>query len=158
MGERTFGTQLSHYWVLLTQCVQHTVCQKFWVWWERGIWGVQRLLTLVKVVKDFDISIVESLLEVFRPDTSRRRLSPCPWSLPLSPWNAILEIYNFLIGCPLPKSKCLGALGDLKNEAYGPECYYLATNSNKYTRIPEINNFLTKWKTTVHSGKKYGQG
>ena len=26
-----------------------------------------------------------------------------PWSLPRCPWNTTVEIYNFLIGCPLPK-------------------------------------------------------
>ena len=30
-----------------------------------------------------------------------------PWPLPWCPWNAPVETYNFLIGCPLP---CLGAL------------------------------------------------
>ena len=34
----------------------------------------------------------------------------CPMSLPWCPRNAPVEIYNFLIGCPLPKKKCLGAL------------------------------------------------
>ena len=31
----------------------------------------------------------------------------CPWPLPWCPWNAPVEIYNFLIGCPLPKEKML---------------------------------------------------
>ena len=35
----------------------------------------------------------------------------CPLSLPWCPWSAPVEIYNFLIGCPLPpRRKCLGAL------------------------------------------------
>ena len=29
-----------------------------------------------------------------------------PWSLPWCPWNAPVEIYKFLIGCPLPRRKC----------------------------------------------------
>ena len=50
-----------------------------------------------------------------RPDTSRRQqrhLPPCPppWSLPWCPWNAPVRSYNFLIGCPSPRRKCLGAL------------------------------------------------
>ena len=32
------------------------------------------------------------------------------WSLPWCPWNASVKIYNFLLGCPLPRRKCLGAL------------------------------------------------
>ena len=36
--------------------------------------------------------------------------SVCPWSLPWCPWNAPVQICNFLIGCPLPRRKCLGAL------------------------------------------------
>ena len=57
-----------------------------------------------------------------RPDTSRRqrrRLPPCPWSLPWCPWNAPVEIYNFLIGCPLPRRKCLGALALSKTKHTG---------------------------------------
>ena len=31
-----------------------------------------------------------------------------PWSLPWCPENALaVEIYNFIIGCPLPRRKCL---------------------------------------------------
>ena len=33
-----------------------------------------------------------------------------PWSLPWSPSNAPVEVYNFLIGYPSPRRKCLGAL------------------------------------------------
>ena len=33
-----------------------------------------------------------------------------PWSLPWCPWNAPVQICNFIIGCPLPRRKCLGAL------------------------------------------------
>ena len=32
-----------------------------------------------------------------------------PWSLPWCPWNAPVEIYNVLKGCPLLRWKCLGA-------------------------------------------------
>ena len=42
-----------------------------------------------------------------------------PWSLPWCPWNA-LEIYNFLIGCPLPR-RCPFLF---KNEAYRPVCFH----------------------------------
>ena len=34
------------------------------------------------------------------------------------PWNAPQETYIFLIGCPLPRRKCLGALDFSKTEAY----------------------------------------
>ena len=47
-----------------------------------------------------------------------------PWSLPWCPWNAPLEIYNFLLGCPLPRRKCLGTLALSKNKAYRPEILY----------------------------------
>ena len=33
-----------------------------------------------------------------------------PWSLPWRPWNAPIELYDFLKGCPLPMRKCLGAI------------------------------------------------
>ena len=34
-----------------------------------------------------------------------------PWLiLPRCPWNAPVEIYNFIIGCPSPMRKCLGVL------------------------------------------------
>ena len=33
-----------------------------------------------------------------------------PWSLPWCPWNAPVQICNFIIGCPLPRRNCLGAL------------------------------------------------
>ena len=33
-----------------------------------------------------------------------------PWSLPWCPWIAPVQICNFIIGCSLPRSKCLGAL------------------------------------------------
>ena len=33
-----------------------------------------------------------------------------PWSLPWCLWNASVQIYNFIIGFPLPRRKCLGAL------------------------------------------------
>ena len=33
-----------------------------------------------------------------------------PWSLPWCPSNAPVEMYNFLIGYPLPKRKCIGTL------------------------------------------------
>ena len=42
--------------------------------------------------------------------------SMLPWSLPWCPWHARVEIDNFLIGCPLPRSKCLGALALLKTK------------------------------------------
>ena len=47
-----------------------------------------------------------------RPDTHKGNGGDClhalhaPWSLPWCPWNAPV---NFLIGCPLPRRKCLGA-------------------------------------------------
>ena len=34
----------------------------------------------------------------------------CPLVIALVPLKCSVEIYNFLIGCPLPKRKCLGAL------------------------------------------------
>ena len=33
-----------------------------------------------------------------------------PWSLPWCPLIAPVEIYHFLIGCPLPRGKCISAL------------------------------------------------
>ena len=38
------------------------------------------------------------------------------WSLRWCPWNAPVETYSFLIGCPLPRRKCLGALASLKTK------------------------------------------
>ena len=57
-----------------------------------------------------------------RPDTSRRqrrRLPPLPLPLPWCPWNAPAKMYNFLIGCPLPKRKCLGAPAPSKTKHTG---------------------------------------
>ena len=43
-----------------------------------------------------------------------------PWLLPWCPWNAPVKIYNFLLGCPLPRRKCLGTLALFKIKAYMP--------------------------------------
>ena len=43
----------------------------------------------------------------------------CPLPLPWCPRNATVEIYNFLIGCLLPKRKCLGALALSKTKHTG---------------------------------------
>ena len=59
------------------------------------------------------------------PDTSRRQrrqLPPCPLVIALVPLKCTVEIYNFLIGCPLPTRKSLGAPCSFKNEAYRPGC------------------------------------
>ena len=49
-----------------------------------------------------------------RPDTSWRQrkaiASMPPGRCLCCPWNATVEMNNFLIGCPLPRRKCLGAL------------------------------------------------
>ena len=42
-------------------------------------------------------------------------LLPLPWC----PWNAPVEICNFLIGCPLPRRKCHGALALSKTRHTG---------------------------------------
>ena len=41
------------------------------------------------------------------------------WSLPWCPWNAPVEICNFITGCPLPRRKCLGALALSKTKHTG---------------------------------------
>ena len=41
------------------------------------------------------------------------------WSLPWCLCNAPREIYNFLIGCPLPKRKCLGVLAQSRTNHTG---------------------------------------
>ena len=43
----------------------------------------------------------------------------CPLPLPWCPWNAPVEIDIFLIGWPLPKRKCLGALALSKTKHTG---------------------------------------
>ena len=56
------------------------------------------------------------------PDTSRGNKGDClhaPLSLPWCPLNAPFKIYNFLIGCPLPIRKCLGALALSKTKHTG---------------------------------------
>ena len=42
-----------------------------------------------------------------------------PWSLPWCPSNAPVDNQNVLIGCPLPRRKCLGALALLKTKHTG---------------------------------------
>ena len=52
---------------------------------------------------------------------AKRRLPSCPRSLPWCPWNATVESKNFLLGCPLPRRKCLGALALSKTKQSDPE-------------------------------------
>ena len=48
----------------------------------------------------------------------QRQLPPCPLVIALVPLKRLQNcLYNFLIGCPLPKRECLGALA-LSNKAY----------------------------------------
>ena len=51
----------------------------------------------------------------------------CPLPLPWCPWNAPVEIYNFFIGCPFPKRKCLGALALSKTKHTGLLLYRIST-------------------------------
>ena len=55
----------------------------------------------------------------------------CPLPLPWCPWNAPVEIYNFLIGCPLPKRKCLGALALSKTKHTALAMYVDFKNRNE---------------------------
>ena len=50
-----------------------------------------------------------------RPDTSQGQWRRLPWC----PWNAPVEIYNFIVGCPLPRRECLGALALSKMKLTG---------------------------------------
>ena len=53
-----------------------------------------------------------------RPDNSQRQqrqLPPCPLVIALMPLKCYSIHVQFLIGCPLPWRKCLGALAPLKN-------------------------------------------
>ena len=44
-----------------------------------------------------------------------------PWSLPWCPWNASVEIFNFLIGCPFTTEKLPWCPYPFKNKAYMPD-------------------------------------
>ena len=73
-----------------------------------------------------------------RPDTSRRqqrRLPPLPLVIALVPLKCSIEIYNFLMGCPLPKRKCLGAL---------------TLSIKKHTGLKRTSITFLNWKQIVH--------
>ena len=55
----------------------------------------------------------------------QRRLPPCPLVIDLVPLKcSMVEIYNFFIGCPLPRRKCLGAhaLSEIKHKGLKAYC------------------------------------
>ena len=77
----------------------------------------------------------------------------CPLPLPWCPWNAPVELYNFLIhvGCPLSRRKCLGALSKTKHTG-------LMYIWNKCTKINTVymcfrgrNLPLERWKKEYRS-------
>ena len=64
----------------------------------KWLWGPSGCLNFVELL----LLLLFFLVCKFAPNDAR--------SSPWSPWNAPVKIYNFLIGCPLPWRKCLGAL------------------------------------------------
>ena len=63
----------------------------------------------------------------------QRWLPPCPLVNALVPLNAPAEIYNFLIVCPLPQRKYLGALALSATKHTGPEeCKICSLVFSKY--------------------------
>ena len=57
-----------------------------------------------------------------------------PWLLIWCSWNAPVQICNFIIGCPLPRRKCLGAL---------------ALSKTKHTALWMINCILSIFSFTI---------
>ena len=49
-------------------------------------------------------------------ETVSMALQDAPWSMPWCPWNAAVEIYNFLLGCPQGENALVPL--PFKNEAY----------------------------------------
>ena len=56
-----------------------------------------------------------------RPIVQYMRSKHYTCTRPWCPWNAPVEIYNFLIGCPLPEEKMPWCPCPFKNEAYSPD-------------------------------------
>ena len=67
----------------------------------------------------------------------------CPLSLPWCPWNAPVEIYNFLIGCPLPKRNCLGALALSKTKHTALHIFSRVDTQN-YAHSSEVRSVSCK--------------
>ena len=55
-----------------------------------------------------------------------------PWSLPWRPWNTPVQLCNFIIACPLPRKKCLGAL---------------TLSKTKHTALSVSSRFRKEFKT-----------
>ena len=53
-------------------------------------------------------------------ETVSMALQDAPWSMPWCPWNVAVEIYNFLIRCPLPRRKCIDVLALSKKKTHRP--------------------------------------
>ena len=69
-----------------------------------------------------------------------------PCSLPWCPWNAPVEIYNFLIGCPLPRSECLGtlALSKTKHTVLKPvDCNLVYVHHNQKHQFENYSLFFS---------------
>ena len=67
-----------------------------------------------------------------------------PWSLPLCPWNATVKIYNFLIGCPLPRRNCLGALSFFKSKTYSPDVVRTLFHFAGFSSVPRKHTMVVK--------------
>ena len=89
------------------------------------------------------------------PDTSKRHRGNegdclhAPWSLPWCPWNAAVEIYNFLYRVPCTKEKLPWCLCPFKNEAYSP-----ARHTTCREFLP-LFPFLKKTCVSHRKGKGY---
>ena len=91
-------------------------------------------------LESFAIAPWSSLVSSVGPDT------PCPLVIALVPLkcSALVQIYNFLIGCPSPKRNALVPL-PLRNEAYMPVVLILKrTDSERLTVVISIH-----WYTLI---------
>ena len=75
----------------------------------------------------------------------------CPLPLPWCPWNAPVEIYNFLIGCHLPKRKYLGALAHLKMKHTALDIHFFFIIIIFFTNNQQHQYVLT---CTVHCNQR----
>ena len=111
-------------------------------------WMCLRVMTEQTGLYSFCTQHSSTWITLYRSNTSLRQrkwLPPCPLSLPWCPWNAAVDIKNFLIGCPLPRWKCVSALALSQTKHIQTCLYSLWTNMNAWHQQHFLNMHKKAW-------------